>query len=363
MDLTRRDFLVAGLAAPLALSPLSSRATGISLRAAASGRKLLYGAAVTEDALGKDPQYTTLLADEAGILVAEGVMKRKTLQPRKGQFNFKPAEKIWQFAQRNGQAMRGHTLVWHEANPHWLKAALAEKPSDRILTDYISTVAGHFRGRLHSWDVVNEAIEPDEGDADGFRVSSPWHQAFGPGYIETAFHAARDADPDALLFYNELNLEGDVWWAEKRRTATLKLLENLLKKNVPIGGLGIQSHLKAYRVSYDEEVFARFLKEVSDLGLKILLTEFDIADIDGPDDPAIRDADVASLTRRYLDAAFANPNVQGCLTWGITDKYSWLSRYDNYKWPDGRLSRVLPFSETMRPKPMHEAMLAAYQNR
>lgn len=363
MTLTRRELLAGALATPAALSPLASRAEAGSLRSAARRHPLIYGAAVTEDALGKDAQYTQLLASEAGMLVAEGVMKRKTLEPRKGEFNFAPAERIWRFAERNGQAMRGHTLVWHEANPHWLKEALSDKPSERILTDYISEVAGHFRGRLHSWDVVNEAIEPDEDDDRGFRVSSPWHKAFGPDYIEIAFHAARSADPDALLFYNELNLEGDVWWAEKRRTATLKMLERLLKRNVPIDGLGIQSHLKAYRVRYDDEVISKFLKEVADLGLKILLTEFDIADIDGPDDPARRDADIAALARRYLDVAFSNGNVQGCLTWGITDRYSWLSRYDSYKWPDGQLSRVLPFSEDMQPKPMHAAMLAAYQRR
>lgn len=361
MNITRRDLMAAALAIPAALSPLASKAVENSLRSAASRRNLIYGAAVAEDALGKDPQFTNLLASEAGMLVAEGVMKRKTLQPKRNAYNFAPAEKIWRFAQRNGQAMRGHTLVWHEANPYWLKDALAEKPSDRIITDYISDVAGHFRGRLHSWDVVNEAIEPDEGDAQGYRMSSPWYEAFGPDYIEIAFHAARNADPGALLFYNELNLEGDVWWAEKRRTATLKMLERLIKKNVPIDGLGIQSHLKAYRVTYSDDVFSNFLKQVSDLGLKILLTEFDIADIDGPDDPVQRDADIASLARRYLDVAFSNASVQGCLTWGITDKYSWLSRYDNYKWPDGRLSRVLPFSEAMHAKPMHDAMLAAYQ--
>lgn len=361
MKLTRRNMVAGALATPFALSSLVVRAADTSLRSAANSRKLLYGAAVTEDALGTDPQYTKLLASEAGILVAEGVMKRKTLQPRKDQYDFSKAERIWRFAQRNGQTMRGHTLVWHEANPYWLKDALAGKPSDKILTDYIAKVAGHFRGRLHSWDVVNEAIEPDEGHDQGYRVSSPWYEAFGPDYIEIAFHAARSADPDTLLFYNELNLEGDVSWAEKRRTATLKMLERLLKRNVPVGGLGIQSHLKAYRVRYDDEVFSAFLKEVSDLGLKILLTEFDIADIDGPDDPAQRDADVASLARRYLDVAFANPSVQGCLTWGISDRYSWLSRYENYKWPDGRLSRVLPFSDDMHTKPMHDAMLAAYQ--
>ena len=296
------------------------------------------------------------------MLVAEGETKRSAIEPREGQFNFRPADQLLAFAGRNGQSMRGHTLVWHEANPEWLLSRLEESPNERLLTDYIEKTAGHFQGKFHSWDVVNEAIDPDEGHDEGLRISSPWYKAFGPGYIETAFHAAHAADPDVPLFYNELNLEGDIFWAERRRRATIALLEKLLKKGVPIHGLGIQAHIKAYRVEYPEEVFSRFLDEVAGLGLKILITEFDIADIDGPSDPAQRDADIAALGRRFLDVAFSKPAVQGCLTWGITDRYSWLSRYDNYKWADGSLSRGLPFDENLQPKKLYFEMLQSYRS-
>jgi endo-1,4-beta-xylanase len=363
MDISRRDLLKAGLALPVAARFTLANASEPSLRAVANDSGLIYGAAVNEYALGKDQSYTALMAGEAGMLVPEGAAKRRTLEQKQGKYNFALVEKLWRFAQENNQRMRGHTFVWHGSVPDWLEAALAEKADDKLLTTYIEKVATHFRGRFHSWDVVNEAVEPDDDGPDGLRVNSPWYKAFGPNYIEEAFTVARGADPDTLLFYNELNLEGDIWWAEKRRVATLKLLERLRKKNVPIDGLGIQSHLKAYRVEYTDEVFSKFLDEVRGLGLKVLLTEFDIADIDGPADPKQRDADIASLTKRYLDVAFSKPHVLGCLTWGITDRYSWLSQWDQYKWPDGSLSRGLPFDANLAPKPMETAMLAAYQRR
>jgi endo-1,4-beta-xylanase len=333
-----------------------------TLRQAATERKLIYGTAVSTGNLGKDKPLAKLVVEQANMLVAEGETKRTAIEPRPGYLNFAPTERLLAFAGENGQSMRGHTLVWHEANPDWLLAKLEEGRNEKLLTDYIEKTVGRFRGRLHSWDVVNEAIDPDEGGEDDLRISSPWYKAFGPGYIETAFHAAHAADPDVPLFYNELNLEADIWWAERRRRAVLKLLEKLLKKGVPIHGLGIQSHIKAYRLDYPDEVFSRFLDEVAGLGLKILITELDIADIEGPSDPAQRDADIAALGRRYLDVAFSKPAVLGCLTWGITDRYSWLSRYDNYKWADGSLSRGLPFDENLQPKKLYFEMLQSYRS-
>ena len=357
MGISRRNLLKAGLLAPIASQLGLAHAAEPSLRAAAEQSGLIYGAAVNETALGVDQPYTALLQREPGMLVPEGAGKRRTLEPARGRYDFAKADKLWAFAQQNNQRMRGHTLVWHESIPNWLQSALADTPDDRLLPTYIEKVAGHFRGRFHSWDVVNEVIGPEEDSSDGLRASSPWYKAFGANYIEEAFHVTRAADPDVMLFYNELNLEGDVWWAERRRVAALKLLERLLKKNVPVQGLGIQSHLKAYRVDYSDEVFSKFLDDVHGLGLKVLLTEFDIADIDGPADPKVRDADIASLAKRYLDVAFSKPHVLGCLTWGITDRYSWLSKWDQYKWPDGSLSRGLPFDGNLQPKPMEAAML------
>lgn len=361
MNITRRSLLAAGAAMPVLAATNSLSASEVTLRRAATDRKLIYGTAVSSGNLVKDKPFAKLVVDQANMLVAEGETKRKAIEPKEGRLNFAPTEKLLAFAEKNGQAMRGHTLVWHEANPDWLLAKLEEGGKERLLTDYIEKTVGHFRGKLHSWDVINEVIHIDEGGEEDLRISSPWYKAFGAGYIETAFQTAHSADPNALLFYNEINLEADVWWAEQRRRSVLKLLEKLLKKGVPVHALGIQSHLKAYRLDYSDEVLSRFLDEVAGLGLKILITEFDIADIEGPADPAQRDADIASLGRRYLDVAFSKPAVLGCLTWGISDRYSWLSLYDSYKWADGSLSRGLPFDGELRPKKLYFEMLQSYR--
>lgn len=361
MNITRRELLAAGAAMPVLAVTKPSIASETTLGQAANDRKLIYGTAVSSGNLVKDKPFAQLVVDQANMLVAEGETKRKAIEPKQGRLNFAPTEKLLAFAEKNGQSMRGHTLVWHEANPDWLLSKLEEGRNDKLLTDYIEKTVGHFRGRLHSWDVINEVIHIDEGGEEDLRISSPWYKAFGSGYIETAFQAAHAADPDALLFYNEINLEADVWWAEQRRRSVIKLLEKLLRKGVPVHALGIQSHLKAYRLDYSDEVFSRFLDEVAGLGLKILITEFDIADVEGPSDPAQRDADIAALGRRYLDVAFSKPAVLGCLTWGITDRYSWLSLYDDYKWADGSLSRGLPFDGGLKPKKLYFEMLQSYR--
>jgi len=361
MTITRRSLLAAGAALPALGLARPLWAAEPTLRGAADRAGLIYGTAVSSGNLAKDKPFAKLVAAQANTLVAEGETKRKAIEPKPGRYNFAGTEKILAFAADNGQRVRGHTLVWHEANPDWLLDRLEKGASEKLLTDYIEKTVGHFRGRLNSWDVVNEVIHIDEGGEEDLRISSPWYQAYGSGYIETAFQAAHAADPDAMLFYNELNLEADVWWAEKRRQSVLKLLEKLLKKGVPVHALGIQSHLKAYRLDYSDEVFSRFLDEVAGLGLKVLITEFDIADIEGPADPARRDADIAALGRRYLDVAFSKPAVLGCLTWGLSDRYSWLSLYDQYKWADGSLSRGLPFDADLKPKTLYSEMLQAYQ--
>lgn len=355
-----RRRLLASAAAFSAVGPRTALADDLSLRAHAKAHGRLYGAAVSSGRLKADTAYAALVAREAGILVAEGETKRNALQPSPNTFTFEGADYIAQFARSNNQLMRGHTLVWHRSNPHWLEQMLAQSPNETLITAYIDTVVKHYAGRFQSWDVVNEAIEPDDGHPLGLRTDSVWFKAFGESYIDLAFHAARAADPSTPLYYNETNLEGDVNWSERRRRATLGLLERLIKRGVPIDGLGLQGHLKLYRVKFSDRIFSKFLDDVTAMGLKILITEFDVADIGGPADPVRRDADVAALTRDILAVAFSKQPTLGCLTWGISDKYSWLSEDSHYKWPDGQPSRSLPFDVDFRPKPMRDAIASSF---
>ena len=350
-------------AAGTIVSVLPARAsTEASLGQTAAAHGLLYGAAVGSDKLDSDQRYASLVGRQARLLVAEGETKRKAMQPTPTRFDFHGTDRILAFAQANGQQMRGHTLAWYQGNPDWLTAALSEaNPSERLLTDYVQAVVGRYRGRFTSWDVVNEPVSPDQGDPNGMRRDNIWFKAFGERHIDLAFNAAHDADPSVPLFLNELNCEADVRWSAKIRSAALNLVDRLIARKVPISGFGVQGHLKAFRVSYSDRVISDFLDELGARGLKVLITEFDIADIEGPDDQTRRDAEIASLAKRFLDVAFSKPFVQGCLTWGISDRYSWLSQYPQYKWPDGRLSRGLPFDDQYLPTPMFAAMQSAFQ--
>lgn len=359
--ISRRGFLAAGAATLVAPSARSEEEAALRTRAAKRG--LLYGCAVESQYLLRDIPYNQAVSREANILVPEYELKCHVVRAEPDRLDFKGANLIAALATQHKMQMRGHTLVWHAANAPWLVAQLAAKPSERILTDHIAMVAGYYRGRIHSWDVVNEAIEPKEGHPDGLRTKSPWYQAFGPSYIETAFHAARQADPNALLFYNDYFVEGSSSSHLRRRVALLRLCEKLLAKRVPIDAVGIQGHLEGFSEPFDEKIFARFLADIRSLGLKIMVTEFDVADIGGPADIVKRDAEVASLTRRFMDVLLDCPATIGMLTWGLSDRYSWLSSPiygKEYNWPDGQLSRGLPLDGDLQRKPMWQAIAKAF---
>lgn len=362
IEISRRDLLAAGLGLTAAnwLEPGRAVAEESSLASSAAAKGLLYGCAVGSDRLAADAPFAALVAAQAGILVPEWELKRNMVQPSEGQWNFSGGDALYAFAAKHGMKFRGHTLVWYYGTPPWLEQKLQAAPSEDLLTGMITQSCKHFRGRVHSWDVLNEVVEPLEGHPDGLRIKSPWYEAFGDSYLATSFHAAREADPGALLFYGDYDVEMDAGWQEERRTAVLKVLESLKKHNAPIDAFGVQGHLKPYKAGFDEEIYARFLRDVAGFGLKIMVTEFDVADKGGPADIVRRDMEVASITRSFMDVSLDNPAMLGVLNWGLSDRYSWLSNYPDYKWPDGQLSRGLPYDGDLKPKPMRQALAEAF---
>lgn len=362
MSLSSRRQFVAGALGLVAMRDLPAAAENheLSLAECAAKKGLLYGCAVSSDRLANDKPFAALVADQAAILAPEWELKRDPVQSVEGQWNFSGADGLAEFARQHRQKMRGHTLVWYYGVPPWIEQRLRDARSENLLTDMITVSCERFKGRMHSWDVLNEIVEPQQGHPDGIRIKSPWYQAFGDSYFATAFEAARAADPDCLLFYGDYNVEMASREHELRRTAVLKLIEKLKKQNAPIDAFGVQGHLRAFRDRFDEEVYARFLRDVQGFGLKLMVTEFDVADRGGPADIAKRDAEVASLTRRFMDVSLDNAAMLGVITWGLSDKYSWLSVYPDYKWPAGQLSRGLPYDGGLQPKPMRAAIADAF---
>lgn len=324
---------------------------GASLRTHATRRHLIYGCAANTFQL-KDSNFVATLARESGMLVAEYEMKRRFIENTPGQYDFGAGDALLKFATAHDMAFRGHTLVWHRNNPAWLENAVTDSQDTRLLTSYIEAVTGHYKGKLHSWDVVNEAISPEDGRVDGLR-NSFWLKAFGPSYIDLVFHSARASDPNALLVYNDQGCEAGAPEDDRFRSAVLKFLEQALVRRVPIHALGLQGHLRAYGTPVDQKKLRAFLDDVKSLGLRILVTEHDVSDDGGPWDKAARDRAVADTSRRFLDVVLANSATIAVLTWGLSDRFL----ADGFF---GSKLRALPLDVELRRKPMWQAIASAF---
>jgi endo-1,4-beta-xylanase len=328
-----------------------------SLRLMAADKGVLFGSATASFQL-KDRDFAAALVRDAAILVPEYEMKRDELEKTRARLDFSALDGLFNFAKANGMAMRGHPLVWYYANPPWLVEALKQSRDANLITAYIGAVLGHYRGRLHSVDVVNEAIAED---ADGLRPS-PWLTAFGPSYIDMAFHAAKAADPACLRVYNDWGCEQGSAHNDRFRAATLRLLDGMLARRVPVQGLGLQAHLSAFGTRVDQRKLRSFLHEIRARGLALLVTELDVDDSGGPLDAAARDRGVADETRRFLDVVLDAPNLQAVLTWGLSDRY--LDPPDSMKLKLLRWkSRKLPYDSGMARKPMWNGLAASLAGR
>ena len=317
-----------------------------TLREAGEQRGLLVGTAVAMRPLGSDPAYADLIRQQAGIVVAENAMKFGPIQPMRDHFAFEEPDALFAFAATNGIVVRGHNFVWHRQLPTWFASEATKANAASILTHHIEAVGARYAGRVHSWDVVNEAVLVSDGLPDGLR-NSPWYQLLGTSYLDLAFRTARAVDPKALLCYNDYGIESESAGDTAKRETVLKLVRGLQDRNVPIDAVGIQSHISAGGKALYGPGLQRFMQQVQGMGLKILLTEMDVNDRTLPADIPTRDRAVAATYASYLKLALANPAVVALLTWGLSDKYTWLNGEDSR--PDKLPERALPFDADLRP--------------
>src|SRR5437868_1448346 len=287
-------------------------ASAVPLKKLAADKGLLFGCAVNRRNIS-DKDYAELVAEQCSIIVPALELKWNVVHPRPNSFNFEPGDALLQFARSHGLLFRGHTLVWHNALPDWFFGYVNRGNAKQMLLQHIATVMGHYRGKMHSWDVVNEATLPN-----GLR-DSPWLQLLGPDYIDMAFRAARDADPDTLLVYNDFDLDYDN--DDGKRSQVLQLLHRLVSAGAPVQALGIQGHIKLNQRGrrFNPKKLRKFMDQVSDLGLKMLITELDVRESDEGSTPNERDRIVASAYEEYLSTVLDNKNVIAVLTWGLAD--------------------------------------------
>ena len=269
-----------------------------------------------------------LLQKHFNILTAENAMKPLYLQGEKGVFTFETADALVNAALGAGMKMHGHTLAWHQQSPEWMNAeGVGRDEAVENLITHAGTVAGHFRGRVVSWDVLNEAVidnPPDPGDWRASLRQSPWHRAIGPEYIEIVFKAAREADPDTLLYYNDYNMDN-----QRKALAVYNMVKEINERNPDvlgrplIDGIGMQGH---YRANMNVETVAESLKRFASLGVEVSITELDVQ---AGSNSALTEAQAIEqgVTYARLFSLFReHAAVLGRVTiWGLDDGTSWRS--------------------------------------
>lgn len=345
----------------------ASSLTAMPLHELASAAGLFYGAGAFRSEIRPDSPVRPLLQRECSLIVPEMELNWDHLVTEGDHLRM---EEYAALVREMGKALHGHTLLWHRSVPRWVQERLAQAADWQIVADHIGSTVGRYGTEIEYWEVVNEPIDTGYRD-DGLR-GSIFLEAFGPDYIRRALEEAAAADPGAKLLINEFSLEYDTPVERERRYHLLRLLETLLSQGVPLHGLGLQAHLDLQKEPFSQRVFADFLSEVSSMGLDILVTELDVRERDLTEPPDIRDRLVAEHVTQYLDVAIDQPALKGIITWGITDRHSWLTLTDEDldrfpgAWQDGTgpgLNRGLPFDADLRPKPMYHALAAAFERR
>ncbi|TCD11652.1 endo-1,4-beta-xylanase [Pedobacter frigidisoli] len=295
-----------------------------------------------------------LIKKQFNSITAENAMKMGPIQPREGQFYWKDADSIVNFAVRNGIKIRGHNLCWHEQTPNWMfigkdgKQVTKEVLLQR-LKDHITTVVNRYKGKIYAWDVVNETIDDDPSKY--FR-DSKWYQICGQDFIMKAFEYAHSADPDAKLYYNDYNTE-----RPEKRERIYKLLKNLKDKGVPIDGVGLQAHWSLQEPTETELRAA--IERYSSMGLKIQFTEVDMsiypweknsrnrkpgeADEFTPELAQKQAAQYAMVFKIFREYKNVITNVT---FWNISDRHTWLDEYPVM----GRKNYPLLFDTHLQPK-------------
>jgi len=330
-----------------------------SLKQLAEEKGLLFGSCLALKYCAQSAAYQQLFLAQCDIATPELHMKWNSLSSQPGVYDFANADKFVAFCSSAHINVRGHTLVWHDALPAWVAPQLTAGTGQAMMTNHIRTVAGHFAGKLYSWDVVNEVLDPGSHRSDGLR-DSPWLQNCGANYMELAFRATAAADPHALLVWNETYLEVSNGFGRAKRTAMLALLDAMLTRGVPIHGIGLEAHLRGDQAAVlGDGSYEDFLDELGRRGMKIFITELDVQDVMLPADVAARDRAVADIYSRFLGATLRQPAVKGIVTWGLADCFTWIAGYRPRK--DGLPVRPLPFDANCQPKAAYYAIAQTLQ--
>ena len=370
MEITRRQTLGGGVAL-MATAAIAEPVAPASLEALARRTRRRFGSAVGWGLPGADrgsfanPAYAGILERECELLVPENELKWQWTRPGPDKFDFRQFDSIADYATARGMRLRGHTLFWTPAKwyPKWLaEMKFSSIDAERLLTAHVRTICRRYGERIYSYDVVNEAVQPETGE---IRSTNVTRALGGEAFLDLMFHTARVEAPHAQLVYNDYMSWERTSEDETHMRGVLRLLEGFKKRGTPVDALGVQSHIRLLKplsvaqiVRESEGPWRRFLDEVTGMGFQLLITEFDVNDKIAPADATIRDRMVADYAKAYLDLMLSYAELRDVLCWGMCDRYSWLESFDPRA--DKKPKRGTPYDAQFRAKPLREAIAAAF---
>lgn len=357
-----RRAVIGGLAAAAAAAA-EARAAEPSLGELAARAGIRFGSALGGSGLA-DAAYVRLVLAQARILTTDPGFILPFVRPERTRTDYAPTDALAELAARNTIPLRGHCLIWNDVVPDWVKA-LSRSEVGRLLDAHVEETVGRYRGRMHSWDVVNEPFHPFERQPGGYR-KGPWSDALGPAYIARALRRAAATDPAAKLAINEAWTEPETGPARAVRAGLLRLIDELQDAGVPLHAIGLQAHLDV-TAPFDRDAFAGFLREIERRRLEIYITELDVNDLELDPNAAARDALVAAAYENFMTTVLGVGAVKAIITWQLSDRYSWLTNsYFVDKFPPRRrrfAARPLPFDASLAPKPAFAAIAEALRRR
>ncbi len=332
------------------LATLASPSPAPSLREAADRASVLVGTAVRPSQFA-ELAYASTLSREFNMVEPEDVMKWWVVRANADTFDFRQGDDVVHFAQAHGMNVRGHCLVWGRDNPAWLTQVqfTSARLSD-LLHEHINKVMKHYAGQVFAWDVVNEALDENGKVRDSLWFNQPGIGLAGKGtaYIEQAFRWAHEADPQALLFYNEAEGEG----MNRKSDAIYAIVKDFKTRRVPIDGVGLQLHIS--NLNFDAGAVATNIARLAALGVQVHITELDVSlpldarEVTHPDDLTRQ----AEIYRAIVRACLQSRGCTAIQTWGFTDKYSWIGSHSH-----GTCGQALLFDRSYQPKQSYRAIL------
>jgi endo-1,4-beta-xylanase len=327
----------------------------------AKRRGLFYGTSCATWQIS-DAEYRAKVRKHANIVLPEDDLLWYQLKPTPDSpLDFTAGDKFFAFAERNDMRVLGAHLVWDEGfGEGWTDDdlwGLNRKQAEKLLYGTVRQVVRHYKGRADAWIVCNEVTDPE--GVRGVRTNVPWYNTIGKQYIARSFRIAHQEDPKADLLLNEFGFETVNEWGDRpedRRKAFLQVIDMLQRQDVPLHGVGIQAHLLADRFHerFDAKGYRQFLRQIADRGLKIFITEMDVLDDGLPKNIRKRDQMVADIYRRYLDVTLDSKAVKAVISFGLSDRYTWLQ--EDMPREDGAARRPLILSESLRRKPAYRAV-------